>query len=538
MSSKTAIVITGLTVDAPAVWADRVAAATGGAAPDAAASAALEDVAARALAAFGLALDRPGPLLVQGLSRGQVARLLDETVRLRFATELHGRLQSAITPADSIVVGAPAAAVLPGLYLDALQRLGYRPRFVLVADQPLAIAAAARRSSGKPVARTLRLWAQHACAVLAEAGCSAVLDPAAGETEQRRVLLALISGDASTAYAPTGPIGTDLPKSPRLAPFVADLWDLLRRWNGLPEDARAAEALALALRLYDAMVLGEHAVMRPPAVFAAPAAKPVRPAGRRAVVLHYHLFKNAGTSVDAMLRQNFGEAWAQQEFPVAGGRAVRRSNAAAVAAYIEANPQLRAVSSHTALLPVPAIEGVDIFPVLFIRHPIDRLASAYRFERRQNADTFGARLARQTDFAGYVRALLDRRGNGVARNFQVMRLAYGSPGAAGSEFDRAMQTLDRLPFIGLVEAFEQSLDELERLLAPIHPGFRAVAYTKNVSRDGGGTLSSRLAAIEAELGPELHARLLEANAHDLQLFQMVADRYKRIAAPPAIAARS
>lgn len=530
MSIKTAIIVTGLTVDTPAVWADRVAALTGAAAPDAVASAALDEIADRALGSVGLALDRPGPLLVQGLTPGQAARLLDETVRLRFASELCARLQSAVAPADSIVVGAPAAAVLPGLYRDALQRLGYRPHVILVADPPPVVAAAVHRSSGRPVARTLRLWAQHACSVLAEASCSAVLDPAADEIEQRRVLSALISGDSAVVDAPSGSLAADLPGSPRIAPLVRDLWHLIRRWNGLAEDARAAEARALTLRLFDAMVLGEHAVIKPPAVFAVPAAKPVCQAGPRTVVLHYHLFKNAGTSVDAMLRHNFGEAWAEQEFPAAGGRAVGRSNAAEVAAYIAANPQLRALSSHTALLPEPTIEGVDIFPVLFIRHPIDRLASAYRFERRQNADTFGARLARQTDFAGYVRCLLDRPGSGVARNFQVMRLAYGTPGPDGSEFERAIRTLDRLPFIGLVEAFEQSLDELERLLAPIHPGFRAVAYTKNVSRDGGDSLADRLAAIEAELGTELYARLIDANAHDLDLFRIVAERYKGIAA--------
>lgn len=527
MSIKTAIVVTGLPDQALAAMVGRIAETTGAVAPDEAGARALEDVAAQALAAFGLALDRPGPLVVQGLSRVQAARLLDETVSLRFTGELRDRLQSIFADAERIVFAAPGFGILAGLYRDALQRLDCQPHIVLVTRQPLAMAAAVRRSDRIPVPRTLRLWAQHTCGVLTAGGCSSVLDSAADDAGHARVLSGLMSGSPATEPAAADPIGEDLPKSPLVAPLVADLWDLVRRWNALPEDARQHEARALAIRLEDSLVLGGHTVHQPPAVFAAPAPKPVRAAEQRTVVLHYHLFKNAGTSVDAMLRQNFAEGWAQQEFPVTGGRAVRRSNAPAVAGYIEANPHLRAISSHTALLPVPAVEGVDVFPVIFIRHPIDRLASAYRFERRQKADTFGARLARETDFAGYVRALLDRPGNGVARDFQVMRLAYGSPGAAGSDLDRALLTMDRLPFIGLVEAFEKSLAELERLLAPIHPGFRAVAYTKNVSRDAEGSLAGRLDAIETELGPELHARLMEANAADLQLFEMVADRYKR-----------
>ncbi len=527
MSIKTAIVVTGLPDEALATWVYRIAESTGAVAPDEAGAAALEEVAARALADFGLTLDQPGPLVVQGLSRAQAARLLDEMAQLRFAGELRDRLQSSVTAAERIVFAAPAFGILPGLYLDALRRIGCQPRVLLVSRQPLATAVSARRSNGIPVPRTLRLWAQHTCAVLRSTEWLAVFDPTGDDTEHARVLSALSSGEPLSETATVKPAGEDLPKSPLVAPLVAELWELVRRWNASPEDARERDARALADRLEDALVLGGHTVHRPPAVFAAPAPRPTRAAEPRTVVLHYHLFKNAGTSVDAMLRQNFGEAWAQQEFPATGGQGTRRSNAPEVAGFIEANPDLRAISSHTALLPVPAIDGIGIFPIIFIRHPIDRLASAYRFERRQKADTFGARLARETDFAGYVRALLDRSGYGVARDFQVMRLAFGSPGAAGSEFDRALTTMDHLPFIGLVEAFEESLVELERLLAPVHPGFRATAYTKNVSRDAEGSLAERLDAIETELGPELHARLIEANAGDLQLFEMVVDRYKK-----------
>ena len=34
----------------------------------------------------------------------------------------------------------------------------------------------------------------------------------------------------------------------------------------------------------------------------------------RTVILHYHLFKNAGTSVDRLLQRNFPDAWATREF--------------------------------------------------------------------------------------------------------------------------------------------------------------------------------------------------------------------------------
>jgi hypothetical protein len=39
----------------------------------------------------------------------------------------------------------------------------------------------------------------------------------------------------------------------------------------------------------------------------------------RTIILHYHLFKNAGTSVDAILKRNFGDKWVTSEFPPMGG---------------------------------------------------------------------------------------------------------------------------------------------------------------------------------------------------------------------------
>ncbi len=35
---------------------------------------------------------------------------------------------------------------------------------------------------------------------------------------------------------------------------------------------------------------------------------------QKVIVAHYHLFKNAGTSVDAILAKNFGSNWSKIEF--------------------------------------------------------------------------------------------------------------------------------------------------------------------------------------------------------------------------------
>ena len=96
----------------------------------------------------------------------------------------------------------------------------------------------------------------------------------------------------------------------------------------------------------------------------------------RTVVLHYHLFKNAGTSVDRILQDNFANTWVTEEFPASGG-----NNTDRVEAWIADTPDAVAFSSHTMMGPLPAVPGVRVIPVMLLRDPVARIRSAYRFER-------------------------------------------------------------------------------------------------------------------------------------------------------------
>lgn len=244
------------------------------------------------------------------------------------------------------------------------------------------------------------------------------------------------------------------------------------------------------------------------------------------LIIHYHLFKNAGTSVDAMLKQNFGRRWVEQEFPT--GDEAR--NRAEVAEFLKGRDDISVLSSHTALLPAPQLAGRPVLPIIFVRHPLLRLASAYRFEAKQDADTFGAELAKRTDFPGYVEELLEQPEPGQARNFQAGRLAMNYPDSGDSRLNRALRAVEALPFVGLVEAYEWSLERLATLLKPHFPDFRPVVVQKNVS--GGAAVhdvEGRLAEIREQLGNDLFLRLTGANREDLAIFEAVREGYRQAA---------
>jgi len=238
----------------------------------------------------------------------------------------------------------------------------------------------------------------------------------------------------------------------------------------------------------------------------------------RKVILHYHLFKNAGTSLDAAFKENFkGDEWVTKEFPAQPAK-----NREQVVEWILDNPQAKCFSSHTAILPPPKLKGIKVLPVIFIRHPIDRIASAYAFEIKQGGDNFGAVLARNTTMAGYIETRLALPNDFQCRNFQMLRLSTMFGEKQGDEFTRAKMAVEKLPFIGVVEEFEQSLVKLEGWLKS--EGFEDLsikAVEKNVSRNIKLTLDVKILEIEKELGGNVYQKLLEENGKDLAIYDEI-----------------
>ncbi len=223
-------------------------------------------------------------------------------------------------------------------------------------------------------------------------------------------------------------------------------------------------------------------------------------AHKRTIILHYHLFKNAGTSVDTVLRSNFGDKWVTREFPARHG-----NNTRMVEDWIRETPEAIAYSSHTMLGPLPQVAGVRILTFMLLRDPIKRIHSAYRFERQQVADTWGAKLAKEHDFEGYVRTRLSKRGDRQCRDFQTHRLSMLVPGS-GTARERAVAAMNKLTVVGSVERFDEALGRLEQALVTYFTNYTSRHVQANRSADTGDRVSE-----------ELDGLLRKANKDDLYI---------------------
>ncbi|WP_153100726.1 sulfotransferase family 2 domain-containing protein [Paraburkholderia hayleyella] len=243
----------------------------------------------------------------------------------------------------------------------------------------------------------------------------------------------------------------------------------------------------------------------------------------RTILIHYHLFKNAGSTIDSILERNFpGEAHGHLEGPLPWSTVSPQE----LLEYALANPAVRAISSHQARLPVPQHPGITFVPILFLRHPIDRVASVYEFERREPADSLSpsVAIAQNGGFAAFVNWVVGRETTAVCRNFQVAHLAHAQHDmrearATHDDYLQALAHLKNLPFFGIVESFEASIQLLRNALPPELNQLDLDFTIKNFSPGRKATLEARLEQIEKELGPSLYRELLEHNALDMLLYR-------------------
>jgi len=196
--------------------------------------------------------------------------------------------------------------------------------------------------------------------------------------------------------------------------------------------------------------------------------------------------------------------------------------------YILKHPDKKAISSHTASIQIPEIDGVNIIPIFFFRHPIDRIRSAYEFERVQEEDTPGARVAKEGDFNHYLAWRLSMPTMSQVANFHTARLKdfRGLVINRNTHLfrQRALYALRNLPIVGLVERFDESMKKYETLIKPAFPEFEVIQATSNTMSDPTKAIAAKLKAFEEEIGRHSYFNLLQLNATDLELYHFVKNR--------------
>jgi len=258
------------------------------------------------------------------------------------------------------------------------------------------------------------------------------------------------------------------------------------------------------------------------------ASRDIRASEPRPVIVHCHLFKNAGTTLDWSLKRFFGPGFIDHREDDE-----MRRGAAFLGPYIANHPKLRAISSHHVRFPLPSSATVRSIPIIALRHPIDRARSVYEFERRQDANTPGAQQAKVLSFPDYIRWRMRPDVAPTIRNFHCSFCTGDFESTIGEQhYLDSVALLLETPALVVVERYDECMLLLENYLEDYFPGIDLAYIRQNETPGRADDLAKRLDGVFGELGQDLAREFEEKNHWDMKLYNdaiaLVVERLGRL----------
>jgi hypothetical protein len=249
----------------------------------------------------------------------------------------------------------------------------------------------------------------------------------------------------------------------------------------------------------------------------------------RYVILHYHIFKNAGSTVEDILSENFHERLARYDTPNFDDVLPAHE----IVAYLDRDPNLQAFSSHQIRYPMPEAPGYLFFDCCILRDPIARLRSTYHYFRKRPAPGEPASdLANEFPPGEFVARMIRDHAYRV-NDVQVNLLAKGNNDDPPTESDltRAIERMHAIALLGVVDCFNQSMVATQYFLRPIFPALAIAQPPANVT-------GSKASDFEESCDPAVYAELRRLNALDTRLVDLARQEvHRRFALVPDGTAR-
>jgi len=236
----------------------------------------------------------------------------------------------------------------------------------------------------------------------------------------------------------------------------------------------------------------------------------------RYVLIHYHIFKNAGTTVEFILDHSFGEHWTRFDGPDRNCTLTGQD----LLAFLMRRPGVMALSSHHLRYPKPEAPGFVFCDLVVVRHPVDRIYSMYKFFKREpDSDDPVCVLAKTHELGGFIAELIEKYPQYV-NDPQVNLLSNAGqytrpPGIA--DLEKATNLVLNASAPAVADCFTQSMVAAEYFLHSIFPMFECRYVPQNVSPDTGTTLEERIQRVRNACGERLYKQVMVMTALDQEL---------------------
>lgn len=248
----------------------------------------------------------------------------------------------------------------------------------------------------------------------------------------------------------------------------------------------------------------------------------------KTIICHYHIYKNSGTSFDAMLAKNYGNRHIcfDGPFPFFSvdqeqlARVITRKNNAV------------SFSSHQIQLPVPVSLEFNVLPVVFVRHPLLRILSIYNFKRQTPDGTTTSKAAHEMSYDDWVgHCLSDPHEIAQVSNAQTRFLgaAYRQRPLMQKKSNRmeydlhqAIRNIRNVELLARTEYFNEDVMRFPEILRQhgLEFTFSKTSPKNATSKNHHKCVDDRVDEVKRMLSEQNYQKLLAANNQDIYLFDL------------------
>ena len=236
------------------------------------------------------------------------------------------------------------------------------------------------------------------------------------------------------------------------------------------------------------------------------------------ILLHVHIFKNAGSSFDDAIKRFFGDTFVDHR----DDSDIVKGKMEYLEEYLNTHQEIRAFSSHSIYFLPKNTDTYNFFPVYFLRHPIDRIRSVYSFEKKQiPATTQGSKKAKELSFQDYVSWYMEDTSPATIRNLQTIFLSGERSNALNidKKFELALRNLNNSHLVGIVDRYDESMVVFEEYLKDFFPNIDLSYIRKNITDTNlKASPEEKAEKLLSELDVETRNLVKEKNDLDIKLY--------------------
>lgn len=234
------------------------------------------------------------------------------------------------------------------------------------------------------------------------------------------------------------------------------------------------------------------------------------------------MFKNAGSSLDSILSQNFGSKFIDHR----EDDLMRRGKQGYIEDYLMSHENVKALSSHHLPMPLYDTSLFEFKTIILLREPVVRIPSVYRFERQQNGVTPGAIAAKKYNIADYIRWRLDVRPGTVCNYFTNFITTNLNVKNEEDKFQQAKNIIKNVFMVGIVEEFSNSIKVLNSKIKHYYPNFYTSLVRENATDCRDISLNQRKLEFRTAIGDQLYEDIKMRNVSDAGLYKTALERLK------------